>query len=74
MLFRSDDRDLRAARQRAADAGFTLKPVEVELDPDTSRKQQAIECYRSQLTALGERARTAVRGPEVYYQLLDQRR
>lgn len=60
-----------ALRAIAAD-GFTLEPLEIELEPgaDMERKRAAVECYRSQLNALGERIELALNATERYHRLV----
>lgn len=59
----------RAALRRVADAGFSLEQPSWIPDVNIVAKRAAIECYRSQLTALGPSVEISVRGPETYHVL-----
>jgi LmbE family N-acetylglucosaminyl deacetylase len=50
-------------------AGFRLGDVELELHPDAARKRQALDCYPTQLRALGDRTELAIATPERYHLL-----
>lgn len=62
-----------SGRERAlsglARAGFTLSPVNFELEQGPARKHAALQCYRSQLEALGDDLQIALTRPERYYVL-----
>lgn len=51
-------------------AGWSTEPVSTGTTTDTGRKQAALERYRSQWQALGERRLVAVQSPEAYHRLL----
>ena len=55
------------AFKSALDAGFELRPAQVDAEPDTEAKGRAVDCYRSQLNALGDRVQIALSGPERYF-------
>jgi LmbE family N-acetylglucosaminyl deacetylase len=55
------------AFKSALDAGFELQPVYLDTEPDAEAKGRAVDCYRSQLNALGDRVQIALSGPERYF-------
>jgi LmbE family N-acetylglucosaminyl deacetylase len=61
------------ARAEAIDAlgqaGFRLEDVQIELHADPARKRQALDCYPTQLRALGDRTELAIATPERYHLL-----
>ncbi|HEX3803750.1 MAG TPA: PIG-L family deacetylase [Solirubrobacteraceae bacterium] len=59
-----------AAVAAVAAAGFTLEPLALGDGVDLERKRTAIECYRSQLKALGARVEVALSAPERYHRLV----
>ncbi len=65
-----------AALRAIATAGFTLEPLEpgepreLEAEVDATDKRAALDCYRSQLDALGQRLEVALNAPERYHRLV----
>lgn len=51
-------------------AGFRLERAELELYSDPARKREALDCYPTQLRALGDRAELAIATPERYHLLV----
>jgi LmbE family N-acetylglucosaminyl deacetylase len=58
-----------AALAAIAAAGFRLEPALIEPTAAPERKRAAVECYTSQLKALGARAQLALDTPEQYHRL-----
>jgi LmbE family N-acetylglucosaminyl deacetylase len=65
-------RSREVALRAVAAYGFTLEPLEVKLEPevDVGPKRAAVECYRSQLNALGQRVELVLNATERYHRLL----
>jgi LmbE family N-acetylglucosaminyl deacetylase len=60
---------VRDALSALAQRGWEPAPTEPEVDSDLPAKRTLVECYRSQLRCLAERADRAVAGPESYHRI-----
>lgn len=67
------DLERSAARERIVAAGFQLEELHLVGALGLTRKREAVISYRSQLTGLGDRVETAVKGPERYHALVGAR-